>query len=110
MFKQIPDGVDGILSVSPYYNKPTQDGIIAHFTYLSSCTDLPIILQCACRTASNMTAATSLKLAEIDNIVAKEASGDMDQIMEIIRLKNDDFGVLSADTLTMLLYCVEERV
>ncbi len=114
LFKQIPDGVDGILSVSPYYNKPTQDGIIAHFTYLSSCTDLPIILyNVPARTASNMTAATSLKLAEIDNIVAvKEASGDMDQIMEIIRLKNDDFGVLSGDdALTMsIILCGGEGV
>ena len=114
LFKQIPDGVDGILSVSPYYNKPTQDGIIAHFTYLSSCTDLPIILyNVPGRTASNMTAATSLKLAEIDNIVAvKEASGDMDQIMEIIRLKNDDFGVLSGDdALTMsIILCGGEGV
>lgn len=104
LFKQIPEGVDGILSVSPYYNKPTQDGIVAHFTYLSACTDLPIILyNVPGRTASNMTAETSLKLAEINNIVAvKEASGDMDQIMEIIRLKNDDFGVLSGDdALTM---------
>lgn len=104
LFQQIPEGVDGILSVSPYYNKPTQSGIVAHFTYLSNCTDLPIILyNVPGRTASNMTAATSLKLAEIDNIVAvKEASGDMDQIMEIIRLKNDDFGVLSGDdALTM---------
>ena len=114
LFKQIPDGVDGILSVSPYYNKPTQDGIIAHFTYLSSCTDLPIILyNVPGRTASNMTAATSLKLAEIDNIVAvKEASGDMDQIMEVIRLKNDDFGVLSGDdALTMsIILCGGEGV
>ncbi len=114
LFKQIPDGVDGILSVSPYYNKPTQDGIIAHFTYLSSCTDLPIILyNVPGRTASNMTAATSLKLAEIDNIVAvKEASGDIDQIMEIIRLKNDDFGVLSGDdALTMsIILCGGEGV
>ena len=104
LFQQIPEGVDGILSVSPYYNKPTQSGIVAHFTYLSTCTDLPIILyNVPGRTASNMTASTSLKLAEIDNIVAvKEASGDMDQIMEIIRLKNDDFGVLSGDdALTM---------
>ncbi len=91
--------VDGILSVSPYYNKPTQNGIIEHFKYISSCTELPIILyNVPVRTGSNMLAETTLKLADIPNIVAiKEASGNIDQIMEIIRLRKPDFGVISGD-------------
>jgi 4-hydroxy-tetrahydrodipicolinate synthase len=97
--KKVPAGVDGILSVSPYYNKPTQQGIIEHFTYLASCTSLPIILyNVPGRTGSNMLPSTTLKLAEIPNLVAvKEASGNMEQIMEIIRLKPEGFGVLSGD-------------
>ena len=91
--------IDGILSVSPYYNKPTQNGIIEHFKYISSCTELPIILyNVPTRTGSNILAETTLALAEIPNIVAiKEASGNMDQIMEIIRLRKPDFGVISGD-------------
>jgi len=97
--KKVPQGVDGILSVSPYYNKPTQQGIIEHFTYLASCTNLPIILyNVPGRTGSNMLPSTTLKLAEISNVVAvKEASGNMEQIMEIIHLKPEGFGVLSGD-------------
>lgn len=97
--KKVPDGVDGILSVSPYYNKPTQQGIIEHFSYIATCTHLPIILyNVPGRTGSNMLPSTTLKLAEIPNLVAvKEASGNMEQIMEIIRLKPEGFGVLSGD-------------
>jgi 4-hydroxy-tetrahydrodipicolinate synthase len=97
--KKVPAGVDGILSVSPYYNKPIQKGIIEHYKYISSCTKLPIILyNVPGRTGSNMTPETTLELAKIDNIVAmKEASGNMEQIMEIIRLKPDGFGLLSGD-------------
>lgn len=97
--KKVPAGVDGILSVSPYYNKPTQQGMVEHFSYLASCTNLPIILyNVPGRTGSNMLPSTTLKLAEIPNIVAvKEASGNMEQIMEIIRLKPKGFGVLSGD-------------
>lgn len=93
------EGVNGILSVSPYYNKPTQKGIIEHFKYISSCTELPIILyNVPGRTGSNILAETTLALAETPNIVAvKEASGNMDQIMEIIRLRKPDFGVISGD-------------
>jgi 4-hydroxy-tetrahydrodipicolinate synthase len=97
-------GVDGILSVSPYYNKPTQKGIRAHYEYIASCTDLPIILyNVPGRTGSNVAAETTLALAEVPNIVAmKEASGDMAQIMEIIRNRPTGFGVLSGDdALTM---------
>ena len=106
IFKTIPEGVDGILSVSPYYNKPTQKGIIEHYKYIASCTKLPIIMyNVPGRTGSNMTADTTLELAKIENIVAmKEASGNMEQIMDIIRLKPEGFGLLSGDdALTMPL-------
>lgn len=98
-FKNIPKGVDGILSVAPYYNKPTQAGYLAHYKALASETDLPIILyNVPGRTGSNVLAETTLELAEIKNIVAmKEASGNMEQIMEIIRCKPENFLVLSGD-------------
>lgn len=97
--KKIPSGVDGILSVSPYYNKPTQEGIFQHYKYLAESTDLPIILyNVPGRTGSNVIAETTLRLAEINNIVAmKEASGNFDQIMEIIRCKPEGFNLLSGD-------------
>ena len=97
--KKVPAGVDGILSVSPYYNKPIQKGIIEHYKYIASCTDLPFILyNVPGRTGSNVLPETTIALAEIPNIVAmKEASGSMEQIMEIIRLRKPDFGVLSGD-------------
>jgi len=99
LFKKIPAGVDGILSVSPNYNKPIQNGIIEHYKYISSCTKLPIILyNVPGRTGSNMTAATTLELSKIDNIVAmKEASGSMEQIMELIQFRPEGFGILSGD-------------
>lgn len=91
--------IDGILSVSPYYNKPSQEGIYQHYKHLAALTDLPIILyNVPGRTASNMNAETTLRLSELPNIVAmKEASGDFDQCMEIIRNKADDFHLLSGD-------------
>lgn len=99
LLKNLPDGIDGILSVSPYYNKPTQQGIIEHYKYISSCTSLPIILyNVPGRTGSNVLAETTLELAKIENIVAvKEASGNLDQIMDILRMRPDGFGVLSGD-------------
>lgn len=106
LLQQLPKGIDGILSVSPYYNKPIQKGILAHYEYLSSCTNLPIILyNVPGRTGSNMTPETTIALSKIKNIVAmKEASGNMEQIMEIIRLRANGFGVLSGDdALTMPL-------
>lgn len=97
--QSLPRDIDGILSVSPYYNKPTQKGIIEHFKYIARCTDLPIILyNVPGRTASNMTAETTLSLAKVSNIVAvKEASGNFGQIMEIVKNKPKNFGVLSGD-------------
>ncbi len=90
----------GILSVSPYYNKPTQEGIYAHFHAVASNTDLPIILyNVPGRTASNMEAATTLRLAhDHNNITAiKEASGNIEQGMNVIAGKPADFQVLSGD-------------
>lgn len=91
--------LDGILSVSPYYNKPSQEGIYQHYRYLSGLSELPFILyNVPGRTASNMLAETTLRLSEIPHIVAmKEASGNMEQCMEIIRNKADDFELLSGD-------------
>lgn len=95
----LPEGVDGLLSVSPYYNKPLQAGIIEHYKMIAKRTELPIILyNVPGRTGSNVSATTTLALAEIPNIVAmKEASGDLDQIMEILKNKPKDFTVLSGD-------------
>ncbi|MDG1148553.1 MAG: 4-hydroxy-tetrahydrodipicolinate synthase [Crocinitomicaceae bacterium] len=109
ILKQLPSGIDGILSVSPYYNKPTQKGIVEHYRYISACTPLPIILyNVPGRTGSNVSAETTLELAEIENIVAmKEASGSFEQIMEIIQNKPEGFDVLSGDdAITMPLITV----
>lgn len=97
-------GVDGFLTASPHYNKPSQEGIFQHFKALSEATDLPIILyNVPGRTGSNMTAKTTLRLASLKNIVAvKEASGDLEQVMEIIQHAPEDFTILSGeDALTM---------
>lgn len=98
-FAAIPKGVDGILSVAPYYNKPIQRGFVAHYKAIANATDLPIIMyNVPGRTGANMTAETTLELAEVHNLVAmKEASGNMEQIMEIIRCKPADFLLLSGD-------------
>ncbi|MDB2675419.1 4-hydroxy-tetrahydrodipicolinate synthase [Flavobacteriales bacterium] len=94
------EGVDAVLSVSPSYNKPTQEGIYQHFKAISEESPLPIILyNVPGRTSSNMTAETTLRLAnDFENIIAiKEASGDMSQIMDIINCKPSNFKVLSGD-------------
>jgi 4-hydroxy-tetrahydrodipicolinate synthase len=98
------EGVDGFLSASPHYNKPSQRGIIEHFKVLSKASKLPIILyNVPGRTGSNMTASTTLELSKLDNIVAvKEASGDLEQVMAIIKDAPSNFAVLSGeDALTM---------
>lgn len=93
------DGIDAVLSVSPYYNKPNQQGIINHYTAIADKSPRPVILyNVPGRTGSNMTAATTLKLAQHDNIIGmKEASGNMEQCMEIIKNKPEDFLVISGD-------------
>lgn len=92
--------IDGFLSVSPYYNKPSQRGLIEHYKVISSATDLPILLyNVPGRTSSNISSVTTLRLAnEISNIVGiKEASGNMEQIMNLIANKPEDFLVISGD-------------
>lgn len=93
------DGLTAILSVSPYYNKPNQQGIIYHYTEVANASPLPIILyNVPGRTGSNMTASTQLELARHPNIVAtKEASGNMEQVMTILKDKPADFLVISGD-------------
>src|SRR6185436_13039509 len=94
-------GVDGVLSVAPYYNKPTQEGLYAHFRAVAeSVGDLPVVIyNVPGRTASNISAQTTLKLAhEVENIVGvKEASGNLAQIMEILRERPAGFNVISGD-------------
>lgn len=93
-------GVDAILSASPYYNKPTQEGIFQHYKMLSENSPLPIIVyNVPGRTASNILPETTLRLAsDFQNIVAiKEASGNMEQIMHLIQNSPTDFLVISGD-------------
>jgi 4-hydroxy-tetrahydrodipicolinate synthase len=93
-------GIDGILSVAPYYNKPTQRGLFRHFQAIATCSPLPVIIyNVPGRTCCNITADTCLELAhECENIVGvKEASGDMAQIMKIIKGKPENFNVISGD-------------
>lgn len=96
---------DAILSVSPYYNRPTQEGIYQHFKALSEASPLPIILyNVPGRTGSNMLPSTTLRLAnDFDNIVAiKEACGNMFQVLELIEAKPKGFMVLSGDDMLAL--------
>ncbi|MBF8306100.1 MAG: 4-hydroxy-tetrahydrodipicolinate synthase, partial [Acidobacteria bacterium] len=92
-------GVDGILSVSPYYNKPTQEGICQHYRAIAQATSLPIIVyNVPGRTGSNIEPATLVRLAEIPNILGvKEASGNIVQIGEILRRVPERFRVISGD-------------
>ena len=94
------DGIDAILSVAPFYNKPNQKGIYNHFKNIAAACPVPVILyNIPGRTASNITAETTLQLAcDFENIVAvKEASGDFRQVMEILRQKPKDFQVFSGE-------------
>lgn len=94
------DGIDGILSVVPYYNKPSQEGIYQHYKAIAEASPLPIIAyNVPGRTGVNMTAETTLRIAtDFPNIVAvKEASGNMTQMDEIIKRKPENFDVISGD-------------
>lgn len=101
------NGFSAILSVSPYYNKPSQKGLLEHFRRVANSSPLPVIIyNVPGRTGSNISAETTLKLAEeCDNIIAiKEASGNMAQCMEILRCKPKNFELLSGeDALTLPL-------
>ena len=93
-------GIDGVLSVCPYYNKPSQEGLYQHYKALAEATPLPIVLyNVPGRTGVNMTAETTLRLArDFENIVAiKEASGNITQMDDIIKNKPANFDVISGD-------------
>ncbi|HEU5146630.1 MAG TPA: 4-hydroxy-tetrahydrodipicolinate synthase [Chryseosolibacter sp.] len=100
-------GVDAILSVSPYYNKPSQEGIYQHFVAIADASPVPVILyNVPGRTASNMSAETTLRLAQHPNIAGiKEASGNLEQCMRIARDKPEGFLLISGDDMmTLALY------
>ncbi|AMM52352.1 dihydrodipicolinate synthase [Rufibacter sp. DG15C] len=92
-------GVDALLSVSPYYNKPSQEGIYLHYTAVADASPVPVILyNVPGRTGSNVTAATTLRLAQHPNIIGiKEASGNMEQCMAIVEDKPEGFLVISGE-------------
>lgn len=93
-------GVDGILSVAPYYNKPTQKGLFQHFKAIATSCPIPLVIyNVPGRTSCNISSDTCLELAHAcDNIIGvKEASGDISQIMRIMKGKPDNFSVISGD-------------
>jgi len=105
-------GADSILSVTPYYNKPTQEGLFQHFKAIASAINLPIILYSVQgRTGVNIEPATVLRLSQIENIVGiKEASGSISQMGAILNLVSKDFLVLSGDdSLTLPLISLGGR-
>ncbi len=97
-------GADGVLMVSPYYNKPSQEGIYQHYRAVAEAVAIPIILyNVPSRTSSNILPATVARLAEVPGIAGiKEATGDLNQVSEVIRLCPDDFAVLSGDDFTSM--------
>ena len=102
-------GADGALLISPYYNKPTQEGIVRHYDQVASATTLPLIVyNIPGRTASNILPNTLARIAEIENVVAvKEASGDLEQMSQAIAACRSEFTFLSGDdALTLHLMSV----
>ena len=102
-------GANGVLLITPYYNKPTQEGLYQHFAKAADSVDIPIILyNVPGRTSVNMLPATVARLREKKNIVGiKEATGDMKQVSELIRLCGRDFDIISGDDFTTLpLLCL----
>lgn len=97
-------GADAVLSVTPYYNKPSQEGLYQHYKTVSEAVDIPTILyNVPSRTSINMLPETVSRLAEIDNIIGiKEACGSLQQISEVIRQCPDDFILLSGDDFTSM--------
>jgi 4-hydroxy-tetrahydrodipicolinate synthase len=105
-------GVDGILSVAPYYNKPTQEGLYQHFRFIAGAVSLPILLyNVPGRTGVNIEPATVKRLSAIDTIVGiKEASGNISQMASIAALVPDDFVILSGDdAITLPLFALGGR-
>ncbi len=102
-------GADGILSISPYYVKPTQEGLYQHYNAIQESVDIPVIVyNVPGRTSVNVNVDTLMRLAELPGITGvKEASGNFSQIMDILARKPDDFEVLSGDDgLTLGLLCL----
>ncbi|MEQ6389766.1 4-hydroxy-tetrahydrodipicolinate synthase [Bacillaceae bacterium S4-13-58] len=102
-------GVDGIMLVTPYYNKPSQEGMFYHFSTIAESTQLPIMLyNIPGRSAVNMDVDTVIRLSQVSNIVAiKEASGDLDAMSSIIENTDDDFSLYSGDdTLTLPILAI----
>lgn len=97
-------GADGALMITPYYNKPTQDGLYLHFKSVASEVEMPIILyNVPGRTSVNMLPETVAKLSQMDNIVGiKEASGSLQQVSDVIGLSHPEFVVLSGDDFIVL--------
>ncbi|RJX31467.1 MAG: 4-hydroxy-tetrahydrodipicolinate synthase [Desulfurivibrio sp.] len=97
-------GADGALVITPYYNKPSQEGLYQHFKTVAEAVDLPLILyNVPSRTAVDMAAVTVARCAEVDNIVGiKEATGDMNRACDVMRRCPKDFAVLSGDDFTAL--------
>lgn len=93
------NGVDGILTISPYYNKPSQQGIIRHYQIIADASPVPVIMyNVPGRTGSNVEAKTSIELSKHPNIIGvKEASGDLYQCLDIMRDKDEDFAIISGD-------------
>lgn len=101
--------VEAILSVSPYYNKPSQEGIVHHFNFVADASPVPVILyNVPGRTASNLSASTTLRLARHKNIIGvKEASGNLEQCMKIAMEKPSNFLLISGDDLlTLPIYAI----
>ena len=91
-------GANGLLSVTPYYNKPTPEGMYQHFKTIADSTHLPIVLyNVPSRTAINLDVKTTARLSEVPNIVGIKAPGDLAQVSEILSATSDDFIVLSGD-------------
>ena len=97
-------GADGALVITPYYNKPSQEGLYQHFKSVAEAVDIPMILyNVPSRTSIDMTAATVARCAQVDNIVGiKEATADMNRASDVIRRCPDDFAVMSGDDFTSM--------
>jgi 4-hydroxy-tetrahydrodipicolinate synthase len=97
-------GADAVLSVVPYYNKPSQDGLYRHFRTIAEAVDIPMFLyNVPSRTVANMLPDTVARCAELKNVIGiKEATGSLNQVSEVIRLCPDDFIVLSGDDFTSM--------
>lgn len=105
-------GVDGIMLVAPYYNKPSQEGLYQHFATIANSTRLPIMIyNIPGRSVVNISVETTIRLSQIDNIVAtKEASGDLDAMAQIIEQTDDNFSLYSGDdSLTLPVLAIGGR-